>query len=147
MLVAPSGSNAAREGIIDAHIRSLMASQPTDVASSDRHTVKPWFNGRIAQSPRVVDLGGDFLLVGGRIDVVGAIPVSTLVYRHGKHLISLTAVPAAGHANSAPTRSEDAGYNVVRWTEGEVTYRAVSDASSQELDKFSELFRATPPDR
>jgi anti-sigma factor RsiW len=147
MLVAPSGSNAAREGIVDAHIRSLMASQPTDVASSDRHTVKPWFNGRIAQSPRVVDLGGDFLLVGGRIDVVGAIPVSTLVYRHGKHLISLTAVPAAGHANSAPARSEDSGYNIVRWTEGEVTYWAVSDASSQELDKFAELFRATPPDR
>jgi anti-sigma factor RsiW len=147
MLVAPSGSNAVREGIVDAHIRSLMASQPTDVASSDRHTVKPWFNGRVAQSPRVVDLGGDFLLVGGRIDVVGAIPVSTLVYRHGKHLIGLTAVPAAGHANSAPTRTEDAGYNVVRWTEGEVTYWAVSDASSQELNKFAELFRAAPPDR
>jgi anti-sigma factor RsiW len=147
MLVAPSGTKAAREGIVDAHIRSLMASQPTDVASSDRHTVKPWFNGRIPQSPRVVDLGGDFPLVGGRIDVVGAIPVSTLVYRHGKHLISLTAVPAAGPANSAPARSEDAGYNIVRWTEGEVTYWAVSDASAQELDKFAELFRATPPDR
>ena len=147
MLVAPSGSNAAREGIVDAHIRSLMASQPTDVASSDRHTVKPWFNGRIPQSPRVVDLGGDFPLVGGRIDVVGAIPVSTLVYRHGKHLISLTAMPAAGHANSAPALSEDAGYNIVRWTEGEATYWAVSDASARELDKFAESFRAAPPDR
>ena len=86
-------------------------------------------------------------MVGGRIDVVGAIPVSTLVYRHGKHLISLTAMPAAGHANSAPALSEDAGYNIVRWTEGEVTYWAVSDASAQELDKFAASFRATPPDR
>jgi anti-sigma factor RsiW len=82
-----------------------------------------------------------------RIDVVGATPVPTLVYRHGKHLISLTAMPAAGHANSAPALSEDAGYNIVRWTEGEVTYWAVSDASAQELDKFAESFRATPPDR
>ncbi len=147
LIIAPSGIDAAREGIVDAHIRSLMASQPTDVASSDRHTVKPWFNGRIPQSPRVVDLGGDFPLVGGRIDVVGATPVPTLVYRHGKHLISLTAMPAAGHANSAPALSEDAGYNIVRWTEGEVTYWAVSDASAQELDKFAESFRATPPDR
>jgi anti-sigma factor RsiW len=146
MLVAPSAINAEREGIVYAHIRSLMASTPIDVASSDRHTVKPWFNGRIPQAPRVVDLGEDFPLVGGRIDVVEAIPVPTLVYGHGKHLISLTAVPAAGHANSTPTLSE-AGYNIVRWTESEVTYWAVSDASTQELDRFAETFRATPPDR
>jgi anti-sigma factor RsiW len=147
MLVTPSGMNRAREGIVDGHIRSLMASQPIDVASSDRHTVKPWFNGRIPQAPRVVDLGRDFPLVGGRIDVVGAIPVPTLVYGRGKHLISLTAVPAAGHANSAPSLSAGDGYNIVRWTEDELTYWTVSDASAEELDKFAELFRTTPPDR
>ncbi len=146
-VVAPSGIVAAREGIVDAHIRSLMASQPIDVASSDRHTVKPWFNGRIPQAPRVVDLGVDFPLVGGRIDVVGASPVPTLVYRYGKHLISLTAVPAAGRPNSTPAQSEGGGYNIFRWTEGEVTYWAVSDVSAPELDKFAELFRTTPPDR
>lgn len=148
MLVAPSAVNVMRESIVDAHIRSLMAAQPIDVASSDRHTVKPWFNGRIPQAPRVVDLAKDeFPLVGGRIDVVGAIPVPTLVYGHSKHLISLTAVPAAGKANSAPAASESGGYNIVRWTEGELTYWAVSDASAKELDKFAELFHATPPDR
>ena len=147
MLVPPSGMNTPRGGIVDAHIRSLMASQPIDVASSDRHTVKPWFNGRIPQAPRVVDLGQDFPLAGGRIDVVGAIPVPTLVYGRGNHLISLTAVPAAGHANLAPSLSTGDGYNIVRWTEGEVTYWAVSDASAEELDKFAELFRATPSDR
>jgi anti-sigma factor RsiW len=146
-VVAPTRIDTAREGIVDAHIRSLMASQPIDVASSDRHTVKPWFNGRIPQAPRVVDVGSDFPLVGGRIDVVGATPVPTLVYRHGKHLISLTAVPAAGRPNSMPALSEDGGYNLFRWTEGEVTYWAVSDASATELDKFAELFRTTPPDR
>ena len=147
MVVAPSRVNAAREGIVDAHIRSLMASQPIDVASSDRHTVRPWFNGRIPQAPRVVNLGSDFPLVGGRIDVVGAVPVPTLVYGHGRHLISLTAVPAAGRADSAPALSERGGYSICRWTEGEVTYWAVSDASALELDKFAELFRTTPPDQ
>jgi anti-sigma factor RsiW len=147
MVVAPSGIGAARDGIVDAHIRSLMASQPIDVASSDRHTVRPWFNGRIPQAPRVVNLGSDFPLVGGRIDVVGAVPVPTLVYGHGRHLISLTAVPAAGRADSAPALSERGGYSICRWTEGEVTYWAVSDASALELDKFAELFRTTPPDQ
>jgi anti-sigma factor RsiW len=147
MVVAPSGISTARDGIVDAHIRSLMASEPIDVASSDRHTVKPWFNGRIPQAPRVVNLGSDFSLVGGRIDVIGATPVPTLVYGHGKHLISLTAVPAAGHANSAPALSERGGYNIFRWTEGEVAYWAVSDASALELGKFAELFRTTPPDQ
>jgi anti-sigma factor RsiW len=148
MVVAPLGVNPIREGIIDAHIRSLMARQPIDVASSDRHTVKPWFNGRIPQAPRIVDLGNDdFPLVGGRIDVVGATPVPTLVYGHGKHLISLTAVPAAGRGNSAPTLSDAGGYNIFRWTEDGVAYWAISDASATELDKFAELFRTTPPDQ
>jgi anti-sigma factor RsiW len=75
MLRAPSPSDMVRDGIVDAHIRSLMASQPIDVASSDRHTLKPWFNGR-SQAPRVVDLASqDFPLVGGRIDVVSEVPV------------------------------------------------------------------------
>jgi len=85
------------ELLVSDHIRSLMAPEPVDVVSSDRHTVKPWFNGRISNSPRVVDLArNDFPLIGGRVDVLGRTPVSTLVYRRAKHLISLTAVPADG---------------------------------------------------
>jgi anti-sigma factor RsiW len=115
MLLAPQRSDLVRDGVIDAHIRSLMASQPIDVASSDRHTVKPWFNGRIPEAPRVVDLAKqDFPLVGGRIDVVGEVPVPTLVYHHAKHIISLTAVPASGRANSAPVQNAVNGYNVDR---------------------------------
>ena len=78
---------------------------------------------------------------------VGAAPVPTLVYGHGKHLISLTAVPAAGGANSAPALSDRGGYNIFRWTDDEVTYWAISDASALELEKFAELFRTTPPDQ
>jgi anti-sigma factor RsiW len=148
MLQAPSHADLVRDGIIDAHIRSLMASQPIDVASSDRHTVKPWFNGRIPQAPRVVDLASeDFPLVGGRIDVVNAIPVPTLVYGRRKHIISLTAVPVAGSANSAPVLRAFDGYNLYRWVEEDVAYWAVSDVAAADLEKFSELFRTTPPDQ
>jgi anti-sigma factor RsiW len=148
MLLAPSQSNSIRDGIIDAHLRSLMAPQPIDVASSDQHTVKPWFNGRIPESPRVVDLAKEeFPLVGGRIDVVGEIPVPTLVYAHRKHLISLTAVPDRGHVNSAPLLSMFNGYNTYRWTENGVAYWAVSDVASPELDKFAGLFRTAQPDQ
>jgi anti-sigma factor RsiW len=148
MLLSPSRSDLVREGIVDAHIRSLMASQPIDVASSDRHTVKPWFNGRIPQAPRVVDLAKqDFPLVGARIDVVGEVPVPTLVYRHAKHVISLTAVPASGRANAAPVQSAIGGYNMDRWTEDGVVYWAISDVASADLEKFAELFRTTPPDQ
>jgi anti-sigma factor RsiW len=148
MLLSPSQSDLDREGVIDAHIRSLMASQPIDVASSDRHTVKPWFNGRIPQAPRVVDLAmQDFPLVGGRIDVVDEVPVPTLVYRHGKHIISLTAVPASGRANSTPVLTAMSGYNMDRWAEDGIIYWAVSDVAPADLQKFAELFRTTPPDQ
>jgi anti-sigma factor RsiW len=148
ILLAPSQSNSVRDGIVDAHLRSLMAPQPIDVVSSDKHTVKPWFNGRIPQSPRVVDLAKEeFPLVGGRIDVVGEVPVPTLVYGHRKHLISLSAVPDFGHANLAPVLSVVNGYNIYRWTEEGVAYWAVSDVESADLDKFAELFRTTPPEQ
>jgi anti-sigma factor RsiW len=148
MLLSPSRSNLVRDSIVDAHLRALMASQPIDVASSDQHTVKPWFNGRIPQSPRVVDLAKkDFPLVGGRIDVIAENPVPSLVYAHRKHLISLTAVPDSGLANSQPVLSVINGYNVYRWTEDQISYWAVSDVASADLDKFAELFRATPPNQ
>jgi anti-sigma factor RsiW len=148
MLRALLQSDMVHDGIVDAHIRSPMASRPIDVASSDRHTVKRWFNGRIPRAPQVVDLAKqDFPLVGGRIDVVGEVPVPTLVYGHAKHLISLTAVPALGRANSAPVLSAVSGYNTYRWIEDGVAYWAVSDIGSADLDKFAELFCTIAPDQ
>jgi anti-sigma factor RsiW len=145
--VSDTVSDTTRIGVVDAHIRALMAPAPIDVASSDRHTVKPWFNGRIPQAPRVVDLAkADFPLVGGRVDVVGETPVPTLVYGHRKHLISVTAVPDGKHADAAPVLSTANGYNVYRWNEGGVAYWAVSDLAPGELDNLVTLFRTTPPD-
>jgi anti-sigma factor RsiW len=141
-------SDATADAIVSDHIRALMAPQPADVASSDRHTVKPWFNGRIPESPRVIDLAkNDFPLIGGRIDVVERNPVPTLVYGHRKHLISLTAIPAPGKPNAAPIARAIEGYNILEWTVDGVTYWAVSDVAAPDLANFSELFRSTPVDQ
>ena len=133
------------EMVVADHLRALIAPQPTDVSSTDRHTVKPWFNGRVQQAPKVVDLTREgFPLIGGRVDVIGRVPVPTLVYRHRQHLISLTAVPATGV--KAPARRTIAGFNVLDWSENGVRYWAVSDLGATDLDGFAKAFRAAEPE-
>ena len=132
------------DAIVAGHIRALMAPQPADIASTERHTVKPWFNGRVVEAPHVADLANaGFPLIGGRIDVVGSRPVPTLVYGRRKHIISLTAVPNAGRATLGPSVSVDNGYNIVHWVTNGISYWAVSDVSASDLDEFAKLFRAT----
>jgi anti-sigma factor RsiW len=144
-MVGPQPAITTADSLVSDHIRALMAPEPVDVVSSDRHTVKPWFNGRIPNSPRVVDLADqDFPLIGGRIDVVGQTPVSTLVYRHAKHLISLTAMRAESLSALDMTPRTVNGYNVVRWVENGVSYWAISDVAPKELEKFAQLFRTSP---
>ena len=143
-VLGPSQSALATDQVVGSHIRSLMTEQHYDVASSDRHTVKPWFNGRTVLSPRVVDLAGDgFPLVGGRIDVIARTPVPSRVYRYQKHLISVT--QTQGAAAPPPERTAD-GYHVIGWSDGGVSYWAVSDVGMGELEKFVKLFRAAPTD-
>jgi anti-sigma factor RsiW len=137
-----AGDDVAAE-IVSAHIRALMAPQPTDVASSDHHTVKPWFNGKLAFAPTVVDLGAKgFPLVGGRIDVMKVAPIASLIYSHGKHLISLMEMPNTGSASAPLTSHSEHGYLALSWSQGGITYWAVSDAASNELENFAALFRA-----
>ena len=137
---ALAGPTAPAQLLVASHMRSLMASQPFDVASSDRHTVKPWFNGKLPESPRVVDLASQgFPLAGGRIDVIGLTPVPTLVYKRRLHVISLTALPTK--LGASPPRAID-GYNIVDWTDGNLTYWAVSDLAAPELEEFARAFRA-----
>jgi len=139
--IGPGGREPTPELLVASHVRALMASQPVDVASSDRHTVKPWFNGKLPQSPRVVDLAAQgFPLVGGRIDVIGLTPGPTLVYRARLHVISVTSLPKSRRAG-APTRPID-GYNMVEWTDGPLAYWAVSDLAASELENFAKVFRA-----
>ena len=132
------------DSIVASHMRGLMAPQSTDVNSTDRHTVKPWFNGRVQQAPRVVDLSGaGFPLVGGRLDVIERTPVPTLVYRRRQHVISLTAVQAEGGVAPAAPRTID-GYNMLTWNDNGVTYWATSDLNTRELGEFAAAFRASP---
>ena len=92
-------SDRFAEAIMDGHLRSLMSQRPTDVASSEGHTVKPWFNSRVTQSPTVVNLNQEgFPLLGGRVDVIDTEPVATLVYARRKHLISLFVLPRPSRA-------------------------------------------------
>jgi anti-sigma factor RsiW len=143
VLRARAGDHVLAE-VVDSHMRSLIATAPIDVASSERHVVKPWFNGRIPQAPRVIDLKAEeFPLVGARIDVIGKTPVPTLVYRRRLHTISLVALPAAGAAQAPSTRT-DSGYNVMTWVDGDIRYVATSDLNAAELNTFARLFRTAP---
>jgi anti-sigma factor RsiW len=144
LTVRPLQTETAEMVVAD-HLRALMAPQPTDVSSTDRHTVKPWFNGRVAQAPKVVDLTREgYPLIGGRVDVIGRVPVPTLVYRHNQHLISLSAIPAT--SVNAPVRRTVAGFNVLDWSDNGVHYWAVSDLGASDLDSFAKAFREAEPE-
>ena len=139
----PGPTATVADIVVANHLRALMAPQPIDVASSDQHTVKPWFDGRIPESPRVVDLSQQgFPLVGGRIDVIGRVPVPTLVYGRRHHLISLSSVPSSASAILEAVPRAIAGYNIVSWTDDGLTYWAVSDVAPADLHSFAQDFRA-----
>jgi anti-sigma factor (TIGR02949 family) len=130
------------EEILDSHVRSLMASHLTDVASSDQHSVKPWFNGRLDLSPPVTDFTEQgFPLVGGRLDYIDRRPVAALVYRHRQHIINLFVMPDAGVTAEPAAASSRQGYNVLRWRDGGMALWAVSDLNPAELRQFEELVR------
>jgi len=147
MLVGPEmpGSNpedVTTDMVLASHLRALKAPQPIDVPSSDRHTVKPWFNGRVSEAPRVIDLSSEgFPLVGGRVDVIGRVPVPTLVYHRRQHVISLLAIPEDQAAAPAEALRSVAGYNILTWRQGGIVYWAVSDVAVADLETFAKDFR------
>jgi len=146
LLTHTPGADGASEAVMAGHLRALMAPQPVDVASSDGHVVKPWFNGRIPQAPRLADLSNaGFRLVGGRVDVVGRAGVPTLVYQIRQHLISVTAIPDSARGSTEPTTTTARGYNIIRWSADDVSYVAVSDVNIADLTKFVQAFREPPP--
>ena len=127
--------------VIDSHLRSLLGTNLTDVASSDQHTVKPWFAGRSDVSPPAVDLSAEgFPLVGGRLDVIAGKPVPALVYKRRQHVISVYVLPA-GTVDLGETLTRR-GYNLRHWDDGDLGFWAITDASPSELADFEHLFRA-----
>lgn len=140
-LVRPDRAEAFGEELIGAHVRSLMAEHLTDVASSDRHTVKPWFNGRVDLSPPVRDLTGEgFPLIGGRLDYVDRRAVAVLIYKRQQHVINLFVLPAQTPSRTAPAAHR--GYNLRRWMDAGREFWAVSDVNSGDLARFEQVVRA-----
>ena len=129
------------ENVLSDHIRSLLGTHLVDVVSSDQHTVKPWFAGKLDFSPPVKDLEAKgFPLAGGRIEYVAGRRVAALVYRRRQHVINVFIWPG-GSSSASETGISRNGYNLLHWTDGAMTYWAVSDVSSAELDTLRTLFR------
>jgi len=132
--------------VVASHIRSLMADHLTDVKSSDQHTVKPWFNGKLDLSPPVVDLAAaGFPLVGGRLDYLDRHPVAALVYRHQQHVINVL-VSAETKGDAAPATLVQHGYNVLHFARGGMNYWVVSDLNPVELRDFAAKLKDATPD-
>jgi len=139
-LVHRQQQTLARE-IVAEHVRSLMANHLTDVLTSDQHTVKPWFTGKLDFSPQVRDLSGDgFELVGGRLEYVDGRSAAAIVYRRRKHLINLFTLPSSDSEQS-PKSTAQQGFNLIEWRQAGMYYCAVSDLNRQELEEFVSLLR------
>ena len=126
--------------VVANHVRSLLASQLVGVVSSDQHTVKPWFDGKIDFAPEVRDLSAHgFPLVGGRLDYLDGKTVAALVYQRNKHPINLFITPAQKSRSGPPTAATRRGYNILAWAIDGMKYWAVSDLNQAELRQFSDL--------
>jgi anti-sigma factor RsiW len=141
-LRTPTGSGDVAQNLVSDFARAAIAGQPFDVASSDRHTVKPWLADRTTVSASIVDLAPRFPLVGGRVAVIDRIPTPTLVYRHNEHLVAVTELPlsAKGARGTGGIETID-GYHVARWSDANLAYVAVSDMDETALGEFVEAFR------
>jgi len=122
------------------HVRALQVGPLTEVVSTDRHTVKPWFQGRLDYAPPVFDLAAQgFPLMGGRVEHVRGSVVATLAYARNRHTIDVFVWPSS--AQSAPARSVHKGFNVLHWADGSMQYWAVSDLERAEMERFAQAWR------
>jgi mycothiol system anti-sigma-R factor len=136
----PAPEDLLTQEVIAGHTRSLMAAHLTDVTSSDQHTVKPWFEGKLPFSPPVQDMAAQgFPLVGGRLDYLGNRPVAALVYQRHQHIINLFLWPATPDVSPEETRLTRHGYNLIHWTSADMTYWVVSNLNMSELQEFVRL--------
>lgn len=143
---SPHASDLTAREVVDDHLRSLAGNHLTDVLSSNQHTVKPWFDGRLDFTPPVQDFANQgFPLIGGRLDYLDNRPVAAVVYRRREHMINLFISPAEHSGDTQPQSQVRDGYNIVHWTKSGMSYWAVSSVSSSELERFAQLVSEESP--
>ncbi len=136
----PSQDELLAQEVLASHVRSLMANHLTDVPSSDQHTVKPWFDGKLDFAPPVQDLSAQgFPLVGGRLDYLTDRPVAALVYQRRKHFINLFIWPSTEQSEQQAVMRQ--GYNLIHWSHSGMTYWTASDLNNSELGEFARLIQ------
>ena len=137
-----SADERLAEGVVAGHVRSLQVDHLTDVASTDRHTVKPWFRGKLDFSPQVPDLAAQgYALSGGRLDYLADRPVAALVYYRRSHAINLFTWPAGNDGEKAVRGLSRQGFHIRHWQRSGMSYWAISDLNEQEFDEFVRLFQ------
>ncbi len=148
-LIPSAAKDHTADEVVASHIRSLMADNHlTDVQSSDQHTVKPWFNGRLDISPPVVDLAAaGFPLIGGRLDYIDKRPVAALVYRHQQHVINVLVWPEEKGGSAAPASLAERGYNLIHLDRDGMSLWIVSDLNASELHGFAAKLTEAIPDQ
>jgi anti-sigma factor RsiW len=143
-LSMPSKQDMLIEDLISSHIRSLQEQHLIDIASSDKHTVKPWFTGKLDFSPPVYDLAEQgYPLIGGRLDYINHQNAAALSYKRNKHVINVFITPT-DKTDRASTSTARRGYNIIFWRKNRMAFEAVSDLNMQELEAFSKLFAEHP---
>lgn len=146
MLLSQTGASAddrIAERVVAGHVRSLQVNHLTDVVSSDQHTVKPWFIGKLDFSPQVPDLSTQgYVLTGGRLDYLADRPVAALAYNRRSHVINVFIWPAANDEEKAVRGLTRQGFHIRYWQRTGMTYWAISDLNEQEFDEFVQLFQS-----
>jgi len=141
IFLLPSAGDPS-EAVVSDHIRALQPGHLMDVVSTDQHTVKPWFDGRLNFAPPVKDLKAEgFPLAGGRLDYLAGKSVAALIYQRRQHVIDLYVWPEGGLLDHGPTEGSHSGYNFQRWSQGGMTFWVVSDLGANELADFVRLWR------
>jgi mycothiol system anti-sigma-R factor len=139
----PSQAEMLIGEVVAAHVRGVLTGRLTDVASSDRHAVKPWLSARLDFSPPVADFSdAGFPLIGGRLDYLDGRPIAVLTYQYRNHVISVFVWPDRSGGEVETSQESRKGYNVTRWARAGLRYHVVSDLSAEQLDRFVTMLQA-----